>query len=80
MANIENLIIEHLRVIRADIATLKDDVREIKSRTTNIEAGIAGLKRDNAHSYSEIADQHMRYDKLAERIERIEKRLQLTES
>lgn len=62
MADIDNIILEHLRAVRADLASLREDSREIKSRITNIEAGIAGLKRDNAHSYSEIADQHLRYD------------------
>lgn len=77
MADIQNLI--HLRVIRADLASVREDVREIKSRVTNVESGIASVKRDDAHTFGKIADQHVRYDRLAERIERIEKRLQLNE-
>ena len=38
--NIENLVLEHLRAIRADIAYMKDDVREIKSRVNTMEAGL----------------------------------------
>ncbi|MDS4022156.1 MAG: hypothetical protein RKR03_16900 [Candidatus Competibacter sp.] len=36
--NVENLILEHLRAIRADIGGIKDDVREIKQRLTSLEA------------------------------------------
>lgn len=47
--NVENLILEHLRAIRADIGGIKDDVREIKQRLTSLEAAVAGLRRDNAN-------------------------------
>ena len=43
--HVENLILEHLRAIRADIGGLKDDVREIKQRFSSLEAAIAGLRR-----------------------------------
>lgn len=46
--NVENLILEHLRAIRADIDGIKGDVREIKQRLTSLEAAVAGLRRDNA--------------------------------
>lgn len=46
--NIENLILEHLRAIRADIGGIKEDVCEIKQRLTSLEAVVAGLQRDNA--------------------------------
>jgi hypothetical protein len=45
--NVENLILEHLWAIRADIGGIKDDVREIKQRLTSLEAAVAGLRRDN---------------------------------
>ncbi len=47
--NVENLILEHLRAIRADIGGIKDDVREIKQRLTTLEAAVAGLRRDNTN-------------------------------
>lgn len=78
MENIENLILEHLRVIRTDIAGMRDDIREIKQRLSNVENGIGSLKRDTADLYTENAAQHLRYDRLVDRIEKIEKRLELT--
>ena len=49
MEKVDRIVIEHLRAIRADIAPLKDDIREVKTRITHVEAGIARLKRDAAH-------------------------------
>ena len=43
---VDNLVLEHLRAIRADVASIKDDVREVKHRLTSLEGAVAGLKRD----------------------------------
>jgi hypothetical protein len=73
-------VLEHLRAIRVDAASIKGDVREVKHRLTSLEGAVAGLKRDQAASYADAADQHARYDRLAERLERIELRLDLRDS
>ena len=78
MENVENFILEHLGSIRADIAGMRDDIREIKQRLSNVESGIGSLKRDTADLYTENAAKHLRYDRLADRIEKIENRLELT--
>jgi hypothetical protein len=44
--NIENLVDERLRALRGDIASVKEDAREIKTRLTGDESGIASLRRD----------------------------------
>ena len=75
--NIDNLVLEHLRAIRADIAAVKEDTREIKARLAVVESGVAGLRRDNGDFASSIAAQHLSYDRLADRVERIEQRLNL---
>ena len=77
MDNIDNLILEHLRIIRADLSTVKDDVREIKTRVTSLEGAVGGLKRDSGDLYTEVAARHVRYDRLNDRIEKIERRLDL---
>ncbi|MCB1824391.1 MAG: hypothetical protein KDJ54_07375 [Candidatus Competibacteraceae bacterium] len=77
--NIENIILEHLRAIRADIGSIKNDVREIKQRLTSLEAAVAGPRRDNSNLYGNVIDQHARYDRLVERVERIERRLDLAD-
>ena len=78
MENFDSIILEHLRAIRGDIAGIRDDMQEVKQRLSGLEAGIGGLKRDAADLYTENASQHLRYDRLAARIEKIERRLELT--
>lgn len=74
--NIENLVLEQLRAIRADIASVKEDTREIKSRLIIVESGIASLRRDGGDFAASIADQRLRHDRMNDRINRIEKRLE----
>lgn len=78
--NTENLILEHLRAIRADIGAIKDDIRKIKSRLTSLEAAVAGLRRDSANLFGDVVETHARYDRLVERIERVEQRLGLRDT
>jgi archaellum component FlaC len=75
--NVENLIVEHLRALRAGQERIEQELREMKSRMTSVESGIASLRRDSADFATTAADQHARYDRLADRIDRIEKRLEL---
>jgi hypothetical protein len=74
---VDNLVLEHLRAIRSDIGGIRDDVREIKHRLTSLEGAVAGLKRDQASTFADTADHHARYDRLTERLERVERRLDL---
>jgi len=60
----ESLVLEHLGPIRTDIAVLRTDMREVKERLGILEQQYASLSR--------------RIDLVYERIERIEKRLELT--
>jgi tetrahydromethanopterin S-methyltransferase subunit G len=64
--------------MRSDIAALRDDMREVKSRLTSLETAVSGMRREGADLCADIVGQHSRYDRLLERIERIEKRLELT--
>jgi hypothetical protein len=45
--NIERLMLDQFRVLRAEVASVKDDTREMKTRLVVIEAGISSLRRDN---------------------------------
>lgn len=77
MENVENLIIEHLRAIRADVTLIKDDVRELKTRVTSLEHGQGTVLQQLGHLASMLATQQASHDKLVDRIEQIEKRLDL---
>ena len=77
--SVENLVLEHLRAMRGDMALIRDDIREIKMRLGNLENVVSGIKRDIADLYGETAAHHLRYDRLTDRIERIERRLDITQ-
>ncbi len=59
------LMYELLKRIHGDLSDVKFDVQELKKRMTNTEEGIAGVNR--------------RLDRHEDRLERIERRLELRE-
>lgn len=73
----ENLVLEPLRGLRNQIETLQTetraDLREIKQRLNSVESGIAGLRGDSVGAQEDI----YRQQAALERIERIERRLEL---
>ena len=72
-----NLIIEHLKAIRADIGSIKADTREIKERLRSHDSSITGLRRADVHLFEDQTRQQVYLDALARRIDRIESRLEL---
>ena len=78
MSNVDNLMLEHLKKIQTELTGIRQDNSEIKSRLSSIESGIARITRDEAGNYGEIIENRHMVDKLAERLEKIEKRLELT--
>jgi len=75
--NIENLILEHLRHIRGRVDQIADDMNDLKMRMSSVEQGMVLVKRDLAVGDETDARQQVSLDKLLERIQRIEKRLEL---
>ncbi len=80
MADIENLVLEHLRAIRADLIGVKDRLGAVESRLSSLEITTAAIRRDLAHMYGDVVEQHTRFDQLASRVERIERRLDLMDA
>jgi hypothetical protein len=74
---IENLVLEHLKKIQAEQSAARERDAEILSRLSNIESGIARIARDEAMNYSEIINDRHAADKIRERLDRIERRLEL---
>jgi hypothetical protein len=77
MVEPENLVIEHLRHIRAAIDDVRDDVRDLKHRMTAVEINLANLAAAEAGHYASTA---VRLDRTDARLDRIEKRLELAEA
>ena len=71
--NIENLILEHLRALRADVSTIKTDVRDLKLRMSSMENYMASF-------HLEIARHASKFDDVDARMDRIERRLELRDN
>ncbi|MBO3760590.1 hypothetical protein J5J10_06625 [Ciceribacter sp. L1K23] len=69
---VENLILEHLRVMRTDIASLKEEMVGMRSEMRAMKQHMAGFMTDETRQDGEIAELKLRLD-------RIEKRLELSE-
>ena len=82
MENVDNLIIEHLRGLRSEVAGMRTEVqsefKDVKARLSHLDASMAGVRRDGALGAEDFARQQVSIDALVERIQRIEKRLELT--
>ncbi len=71
--NAENLILEHLRALRADVSYIKTDVRDLKLRMSSMENYMASF-------HLEIARHGSKFDEVDARIDRIERRLALRDN
>lgn len=78
MAN-DNLVLEHLKHIRGRVDHISEEVAEIKHRLVSIERGQAKGMREYADLYGDQARQQASMDRISERLERIERRLELAD-
>ncbi len=62
----DNVVLVLLRKIDERTERMADDLQDLKSRVTSVEGGLAGVNR--------------RLDRLDNRVERIERRLELTDA
>jgi predicted nucleic acid-binding Zn-ribbon protein len=61
-----NLVLEHLRAIRGDVADIKESVRNLQVRVTSIEENMAAMNR--------------RFDRMERDVEHIKRRLDLVDA
>jgi chromosome segregation ATPase len=76
--NVENLILEHLKRIQAELNAARERDKEIISRLSMLEEGIARIGRNESSNYADIIHNRHTIDQLKDRLERIERRLELT--
>ncbi len=74
---VENLIIEHLRHIRGRVDRIAEDMGDIKHRMSSLESAMVLVKREVSAGDETDARQQLALDRLVDRIERIERRLEL---
>ena len=80
MAEPDNLLLEHLCAIRADLASQREVLGEHGMRLTEIAAAVAGLRRDQALDAEAGAHLATRIDKLRADVDRIQRRLDLSDT
>jgi len=76
-ANAESLPLEHLQQCQAGLARIEHKQDEAVTRLGRLEVALAALRRDVAHAEEGAAEGGVRVNHLAERIEPIERRLDL---
>jgi hypothetical protein len=74
MSDAPNLVLEHLRAIRGEFAEFRVEQREQRMRLGAIERSLAHIERDGAEFRAEIG---VRFDRVLDRLDRIEARLEL---
>ena len=77
--NIENIILEHLKRFQTGQDRIERKLDEHTQRLGRIEVAIAGVRRDSIHNDESWAEQSVRIDGLSERLERIERRLEIAD-
>ena len=79
--NVQNLVLEHLRILCNELRDFRsrheEDMADIKHRMTMLERGVSSMKREGAELFEDHARQQAAIDRLVERVNRIERRLEL---
>jgi hypothetical protein len=75
----DNLVLEPLRHIRGRVDQIAEDMTDLKQRMTSLEGSMSIVKREVAYGDETDARHQVSLDKLVQRIERIERRLDLQE-
>ncbi len=76
--NVENLILEHLRHIRGRVDQIAEDMNDLKHRMSGLETNMVLVKREVNSGDETDARQQVSLDKIVERLQRIERRLELS--
>jgi hypothetical protein len=73
----ENLILEHLKRFQGGQERIERDLKEVNGRLSQVEIGMAAVRGDVAHLSGDVARVQLAFDGMSERIDRIERRLEL---
>jgi hypothetical protein len=74
------LMMDILRAIRSDIASLSERFDDQTLRLGRVEAAVASLRREQSSDAEAYAEVQMRIDRIINRIGRIERRLDLVDT
>ncbi len=83
MSEIIPLTIEHLRIIREDISTLRAEVKvgfeDMRKRLGRVEQSILGVKRDEIITAEELTEHRLALEQMTSIINEMKARLDLIE-
>ena len=75
--SVENPLLEHMKRFQSGLTRMEHKLDEVVGRIGQLEVSVAGLRRVVAHSDQNFAALSVRLDRLNERFDRVEKRLEL---
>ena len=75
--NVENLVLEHLRALRAGQDRIEHKLSELAARITSLETVTNRSRLDNLSTQEDVYRQQSAIDHINERLERVEKRLDI---
>lgn len=68
----QEIILEHLRAVRADVSGIKDDVRNIKGTITNLRTEVNALRGDILRQERAIAGLEVDMDRIKTRLDLVD--------
>jgi septal ring factor EnvC (AmiA/AmiB activator) len=77
-SNLQNNLLEHLKRFQSGQDRIERELKEIKSRLSGLEISTAGIRGDIAHLAGDQARQRLSFDVISDRVDRIERRLELS--
>ncbi|PWE56524.1 hypothetical protein DEM27_09050 [Metarhizobium album] len=69
---VENLILEHLRVIRADVSSLKEEVSGIRAEMRSMKQHMAAFMSHETAQDGDIAAMKLQLERIGKRLDIVE--------
>ena len=69
---IENLMLEHFRIIRSEIAGLRDEMRSLKTEMVAVRLHVRGIEVQQDAHHDDIASLKLRLDRVERRLELVD--------
>ena len=77
--HVENLMLEHLKRFQATLERIEQRLGELTIRQTETHSAVLGLRRDQVNDAEISAHLQVQLDGVKERLDRIERRLDLAD-
>jgi uncharacterized coiled-coil protein SlyX len=77
-SNVENLVLEHMKRFQATLDRVERKQDELIARVANLEGSVASIMQHLANLSAADAAQQVSIDHISSRLDRIERRLELT--